>query len=164
MSDVIFPTQIPNGTPASDDRFLFSDTSDSNASKDAPLSDLPVSTATQAALDGKVDKVTGKGLSANDYTTTEKDKLAGIEAGAQVNDVGEAPIDGNEYSRKNGAWVQATGGGGGGGGHVIQDEGVSLAQRSKLNFVGAGVTVTDDTGNDATVVTVPTVDVSNLVT
>jgi len=37
------------------------------------------------ALDGKVDKVEGKGLSTNDYTTAEKTKLAGIEAGAQVN-------------------------------------------------------------------------------
>ena len=35
----------------------------------------------------KVDKVTGFGLSSNDYTTTEKSKLAGIEAGAQVNTV-----------------------------------------------------------------------------
>jgi hypothetical protein len=34
-----------------------------------------------------VDKVTGKGLSTNDYTTAEKNKLAGIEAGAQVNTV-----------------------------------------------------------------------------
>jgi len=33
----------------------------------------------------KVDKVTGKGLSSNDYTTAEKNKLAGIEAGAEVN-------------------------------------------------------------------------------
>lgn len=32
-----------------------------------------------AALDGKVDKETGKGLSTNDYTTAEKDKLAGLE-------------------------------------------------------------------------------------
>lgn len=31
---------------------------------------------------GKVDKVDGKGLSTNDYTTDEKNKLAGIEAGA----------------------------------------------------------------------------------
>ena len=38
-----------------------------------------------AILDNKVDKVTGKGLSANDYTTTEKNKLAGIAAGAEVN-------------------------------------------------------------------------------
>lgn len=36
----------------------------------------------QSALDGKVNTVSGKGLSSNDYTTTEKNKLAGIEAGA----------------------------------------------------------------------------------
>jgi hypothetical protein len=38
---------------------------------------------TQDAL--KVDKVTGKGLSTNDYTTAEQTKLAGIAAGAEVN-------------------------------------------------------------------------------
>ena len=38
--------------------------------------------ATTTDLDAKVDKVTGKGLSTNDYTTTEKDKLAAIEDGA----------------------------------------------------------------------------------
>ncbi|MDN3667602.1 beta strand repeat-containing protein [Algibacter miyuki] len=38
----------------------------------------PVSTATQTALDSKVDKVTGKGLSTEDYSTTEKTKLAAI--------------------------------------------------------------------------------------
>jgi len=43
---------------------------------------------------------------------------------------------------------------GGGGGHTIEDEGTPLTQRTKLNFVGAGVTVTDDAGDDATVVTV----------
>jgi hypothetical protein len=37
------------------------------------------------ALDLKVDKVAGKGLSEEDYTTAEKSKLAGIEAGAEVN-------------------------------------------------------------------------------
>ena len=35
----------------------------------------PISTATQNALNNKVDKVTGKGLSTEDYTTAEKDKL-----------------------------------------------------------------------------------------
>ena len=35
----------------------------------------------------KVDKVNGKQLSSNDYTTTEKTKLAGIEAGAQKNKI-----------------------------------------------------------------------------
>lgn len=38
--------------------------------------DKPISTAQQTALDNKVDKVTGKGLSTNDYTTAEKSKLA----------------------------------------------------------------------------------------
>ena len=36
-------------------------------------------------LAGKVDTVAGKGLSTEDYTTAEKTKLAGVEAGAQVN-------------------------------------------------------------------------------
>jgi hypothetical protein len=40
------------------------------------------SKATGDALATKVDKVTGKGLSENDYTTAEKTKLAGIENGA----------------------------------------------------------------------------------
>lgn len=38
--------------------------------------------AVYSALSGKVDQVSGKGLSTNDYTTTEKNKLAGIAAGA----------------------------------------------------------------------------------
>lgn len=37
------------------------------------------------ALAGKVDKVAGKGLSANDYTDEEKEKLGGIEVGANKN-------------------------------------------------------------------------------
>lgn len=37
------------------------------------------------ALNDKVDKETGKGLSTNDYTTIEKTKLAGIAEGAEVN-------------------------------------------------------------------------------
>ena len=41
--------------------------------------------ATITDLDGKVDKETGKGLSTNDYTTAEKNKLNGIEGGAEAN-------------------------------------------------------------------------------
>ena len=40
--------------------------------------------ATKTDLDGKVDKVTGKGLSTNDYTTTEKNKLASIDDQARA--------------------------------------------------------------------------------
>lgn len=47
--------------------------------------DKPISTAAQTALDGKVDKVTGKGLSEANFTDAEKTKLAGIAAGAKVN-------------------------------------------------------------------------------
>lgn len=41
----------------------------------------------QTQLNDKVDKVTGKGLSTNDYTDAEKTKLSGIETGAQKNTI-----------------------------------------------------------------------------
>lgn len=41
----------------------------------------------RTALDTKVDKITGKGLSTNDFTGAYKTKLEGIESGAQVNTV-----------------------------------------------------------------------------
>lgn len=40
------------------------------------------------------------------------------------------------------------------GGHVIQDEGVVLPQQPNLNFAGAGVAVTNDAANNATLVTI----------
>lgn len=40
------------------------------------------------------------------------------------------------------------------GGRIIQDNGVDQTERLNLNFVGAGVSVSDDSGNDATVVTI----------
>lgn len=41
------------------------------------------------------------------------------------------------------------------GGHTIQDEGTPLTARAALDFVGAGVTATDDAGGNRTVVTIP---------
>lgn len=106
--------------------------------------------------DTKVDKVTGKQLSTEDYTTTEKNKLAGIAAGAEVNvqanwnqtnttaddyiknkptiptqlsqlsddtthrtvtdtekstwndKLSDAPSDGEQYARKDGAWIKVS--------------------------------------------------------
>lgn len=52
-------------------------------------------------IDGKVDKVDGKVLSSNDYTTSEKTKLSGIEAGAQKNTV--ASVNGKTGSVSLGA-------------------------------------------------------------
>ncbi len=53
-----------------------------------------VKTKVETDLAGKVDKVTGKGLSTNDYTTDEKNKLTGIAAGAQVNVIEAVKVDG----------------------------------------------------------------------
>ena len=50
--------------------------------------------ATIAAVGNKVDKVEGKGLSTNDYTTAEKNKLGGIAAGAQVNVIESIKVNG----------------------------------------------------------------------
>lgn len=47
--------------------------------------DMCNATGLPDALAGKVDKVAGKGLSANDYTDEEKEKLGGVEAGANKN-------------------------------------------------------------------------------
>lgn len=48
----------------------------------------------KSALGGKVDVVSGKGLSTNDYTSTEKQKLSGIASGAQVNVIESVKVNG----------------------------------------------------------------------
>lgn len=45
---------------------------------DAIAANKSVADAVNAAIGNKVDKISGKGLSTNDYTTEEKTKLAGI--------------------------------------------------------------------------------------
>ena len=48
----------------------------------------------KTALGGKVDVVSGKGLSTNDYTSAEKQKLSGIASGAQVNVIESVKVNG----------------------------------------------------------------------
>ena len=48
----------------------------------------------KTALGGKVDAVSGKGLSTNDYTTAEKSKLSGIASGAQANVIESVKVNG----------------------------------------------------------------------
>lgn len=48
----------------------------------------------KAALSGKVDVVSGKGLSSNDYTSAEKNKLSGIASGAQANVIESVKVNG----------------------------------------------------------------------
>ena len=62
------------------------------------ISDVYSKTEVDTALGGKVDKVTGKGLSENDYTTTEKNKLSAIEAGAQVNVIEGVQVNGTDLT------------------------------------------------------------------
>lgn len=45
-------------------------------------------------LNNKVDKVSGKSLSTNDYTTAEKTKLSGIATGAEVNKIDTIKVNG----------------------------------------------------------------------
>lgn len=76
-------------------------------------------TVARAALQNKVDKVSGKGLSTNDYTTAEKNKLSGIEDGATANagTVTAVAVNGNVYipNRDGVVNIGNTGGGSGGG-------------------------------------------------
>ena len=51
-------------------------------SQTVDLSGYVTTSSMNTALANKVDKVSGKGLSTNDYTTAEKNKLAGIATGA----------------------------------------------------------------------------------
>ncbi len=99
--------------------------------------------------------------------TVKKDKVLVIKSGGNILTSSDITITDTEfytlvkYSEvetgvTGGAYkILLTGTGGGGtNGHTIQDEGTPLTQRANLNFVGAGVAVTDDAGNDASVVTI----------
>lgn len=52
------------------------------------------SSAVDTLLSDKVDKVSGKGLSTNDFTTALLNKLNGIEAGAEVNTIETIKVNG----------------------------------------------------------------------
>lgn len=54
-----------------------------------------------SGLAGKVDKEIGKGLSSNDFTTTEKNKLSGIETGANKTIVDDALSENSTNSVQN---------------------------------------------------------------
>ena len=46
-------------------------------------------------------------------------------------------------------------------GHIIENEGIPLIQRTNLNFVGGGVTVTDN-GSDTSIITIPDASIDKL--
>lgn len=69
---------------------------------DAISENKDMSDALNAAIGTKVDKVDGKELSTNDYTTEEKDKLSGIDSGAEVN----VQADWNETDTNSDAFIK----------------------------------------------------------
>lgn len=85
-ADGTWDTPAGGTTPTGDDIILTGYTQGSDTSAVAATDKVNEAIAKhENKLAGKVDKVTGKGLSSNDYTNDEKDKLSNIEAGAEVN-------------------------------------------------------------------------------
>lgn len=79
------------------------------------------------AESNKVDKIVGKGLSTNDYTTNEKNKLAGIASGAEANvqsDWNQTNINSDDYIKNKP--VAAT---------IEKDGLMSASDKSKLNKI-----------------------------
>ena len=70
------------------------------------MSDNDYTTGILTQIANKVDKETGKGLSSNDYTTTEKNKLAGIATGATA--VTESTVSGWGFTKNTGTLTSET--------------------------------------------------------
>lgn len=71
-------TADPTHSISAGDNVAWNGTTWDKLGGDIDLSDYYTKTQTDTLLDDKVDKVTGKGLSTEDYTTAEKTKLAGL--------------------------------------------------------------------------------------
>ena len=98
-----------------------------------------VETTANSALNGlsdKVDKVTGKGLSTNDYTTDEKNKLSGIASGAEVNQ--------NAFSNVK----------------VGNTTVAADAKTDTLELAGSNVTLTPDATNDKVTISITATNVT----
>jgi hypothetical protein len=85
-------------------------------------------------------------------TTASLGTAAALDVGTSANNVLQLDSEGKIPAVDGSALLNLPGGGGGG--HTIQDEGIPLTQRTNLNFVGSAVTVTDDSENNASVVTI----------
>lgn len=80
---------LPKGTPETQDGFdeyiWVNSAWESIGTINIDLSNYYTILEVDGLLEAYVPKETGKGLSTNDFTTTEKNKLSGIDAGAEVN-------------------------------------------------------------------------------
>jgi len=67
-------------------------------------------------------------------------------------ELGAGTASSTTFLRGDQTWATPAGGGSS---ITVQDEGTALTQRTAINFVGAGVTATDDSVNSRTTVTIP---------
>lgn len=91
-----------------------------------------------STVSDKVDKVTGKGLSTEDYTSAEKSKLSGVAGGATANDT-----DANLKNRANHTGTQSA--------DTITDGSTNKAytatEKTKLAGIASGATANDTDAN-----------------
>lgn len=102
-----------------------------------------------ATIKGRVTAATGD---PEDLTGTQATTLLDVFTSSVK---GLAPASGGgttNYLRADGTWA-APAGGGGSGYTTVQEEGSSLTQRATINFVGGGVTASDNAGSSRTDVT-----------
>lgn len=117
------------------------------------LSNTPTTTYVDAVVENKVDKIEGKGLSTNDYTTAEKNKLSGIEANA--NNYVHPTTAGNKHIPSGGSAGKILGWAGDGTAQWVDDHNteysdattsthglMSAADKTKLNGIEAQATKT----------------------
>lgn len=96
----LVPKDVPGTDDVYDEYVYINNSWEKIGSTAADLSNYYTKTQADALLSGKVDKVTGKGLSTNDFTNADVTKLNGIEAGAEVNvqaDWNQTNVDADDY-------------------------------------------------------------------
>lgn len=96
----LVPKDVPGTDDVYDEYVYISNSWEKIGSTAADLSNYYTKAQADTLLSGKVDKVTGKGLSTNDFTNADVTKLNGIEAGAEVNvqpDWNQTNVDADDY-------------------------------------------------------------------
>lgn len=82
--DIEFLSSVTGATPTTV-RAIIDDVIANDIAQDTEIGKKANTTYVDSQLGGKVDTVTGKGLSTQDFTTALRDKLNAIEAGAETN-------------------------------------------------------------------------------
>lgn len=136
---------VPNANPTTQntkDEYLYIGSAwEKIGSTETDLTGYVTTTALNTALADYVEKVNGKGLSTNDFTTAYKDKLDGLNIKSiSVNNTAQT-VDGNGNVNLT---IPS--------GHTITDGTTDFTNRAKLKFEGA--TITDDSANNQTVVSI----------